>query len=302
MLNSATPSFALVTDRGLFGPTLFTAWGILRHLSRPGTLHFWGEGLTESEWQTVRKLSEQTNPAVTLQCRELDRAELADATSPTDHISGAAMGRLLIPSHISGRVLYIDGDTRVTRDLAPLFDLDIDGKPIAAVRDFVVSKWCARGLEGAPEKKQNRIDELRGLLGRDDISEYFNSGVLLLDCDAICADVTRLNAMQDVLRASACPWGDQDHLNNVFSGQVHLLNPAWNSSWSRTAQQRRQSKALGGGAEEIAAQPDAIIHFHGPNKPWKTLRRNPLSRRNRAAWFYRRDAAVLAKELSHFDS
>lgn len=286
------PQIVYVTDRGLIRPTLISAWSLLRHISVAPDIHIWGDGLTEDDWSGVARVI-ASHPDAKLHRLDLGADDMAGARRLSDHISAAAMGRLHIPAKLGGRVLYIDGDTIVTGDVAPLFDIDMRGQPLAAVRDYVVAKWQARGDLDKPRIRP-RVAELRRLMG-DDISGYFNSGVLLLDCDAIRAEPALLAAMGDVARASACPWGDQDHLNNVFAGRVHHLNAAWNDSWGRTPRQRRFSAAIGGTGDETAKRPSAIVHFHGPKKPWKAPRRDLWSQRARAAWRYRRDMADFLK-------
>ncbi|WP_210190876.1 glycosyltransferase family 8 protein [Brucella thiophenivorans] len=281
------PQIAFVTDRGFLKPTLVAMWGVLRHLSVPGIIHFWGDGLSDQDWEAVKRVA-MTNPSVSLRCLMLSADDLDGAKGPTEHISAASMGRLHIPTHISGRVLYIDGDTQVVGDVAPLFSLDLNSCPIGAVRDCVVAKWSVRSLK-VREKSMSRVRELQGLMAQSDISRYFNSGVLLLDTDAIRAEPELHQAMHDLVRASACPLGDQDHLNNVFRGRVHLLNPAYNSSWRQSGRQRRHIARLGGEVEERKPVPDIIIHFHGAEKPWKNPRRDLWKRRARAVWHYRRE-------------
>lgn len=282
-----TSRIVLVTDRGMFGPTLFTAWTLLRRLRGPGELHFWGDGLDPSDWGVVRAIG-NGNPAVTLHCLPLSAQDMAGSKGFRDHISAAAMGRLLIPSKLTGRVLYLDGDIRVTGDVSPLFSLDMQGKPIAAVRDYVVSKRCALGRDS----HRRRLATVREQLQDVDFPRYFNSGVLLIDTDAVRADSALLAAMQDVVRASTYDLGDQDHLNAVFTGKVHLLNPCYNSSWQRTGDQRQFAGKLGGDAAELARLPDALVHFHGARKPWKARRLDLWSRRARAVWAFRRELSL----------
>ncbi|TQS70284.1 lipopolysaccharide 3-alpha-galactosyltransferase [Rhodobacteraceae bacterium] len=284
------PRFVFVTDHGLFKPTLVSAWGVLRHLRGPGELHFWGDGLSENEWADVARVA-AINPSVTLHPLSLQGADLDGAKGPCGHISGASMGRLHIPSKLTGRVLYMDGDTCVTADLSPLFAKEQMTQPIAAVRDFVVAKWCARGIDSRA-RCASRVAELRALMQQDDLSAYFNSGVLLLDTDAIRAEPALLHQMQDVHAASACPWGDQDHLNRVFVNRVQLLNPAYNASWGRTDRQRKFARKLGAGEGETAPLANAIWHFHGPNKPWHKPRYDLWRQRARSVWQYRREWAA----------
>lgn len=212
------------------------------------------------------------------------------------YISAAAMGRLVIPQKLSGRVLYLDGDVRIVADLSPLFSVDMQGQPLAAVRDYVVSGWLAKGVVRG-HRNEIRLKELAQSMHGAEVSSYFNSGVLLLDTDAIAAEPELSDAMQDLERASKCSWGDQDHLNNVFAGRVRLLDPAYNSSWSRTSEQRRFIAKLGPAPSEVTNIPDAIIHFHGPRKPWKNARRDLWSRRARAVFSYRRELARFALEF-----
>lgn len=88
------PQIAFVTDRGFLKPTLVAMWGVLRHLSVPGIVHFWGNGLDEKDWDSVRRVAE-INPNVTLSCLALSALDLEAAKGPTEYITGTAMGRYI---------------------------------------------------------------------------------------------------------------------------------------------------------------------------------------------------------------
>lgn len=139
------PRIVLITDEGMLKPTLFTAWTMLRRFKGNAELHFWGYSLDDWQWESVAHVA-SCNPEVALRPLRLQAADLAGATPVGDYISEVAMGRLFIPSKLSGRVLYLDGDVRVTADLSPLFSLDMRGHPLAAVRDYVVSSWMEKGV------------------------------------------------------------------------------------------------------------------------------------------------------------
>lgn len=294
-LKPLRPRIVLVTDRNMLKPSLFTAWTLLQRFVGNAELHIWGDGLTDEDWSAVSRTC-SVNSNITLHPLQLSREELAGASPFGGYISAAAMGRLIIPSKLSGRVLYLDGDVRVTTDLSPIFSVDMQGQPLAAVRDYAVSSWLAKGV--APgHRNEARLAELEQFMHGTPVSSYFNSGVLLLDADAIVAESALCDAMKDLERASRYSLGDQDHLNNVFAGRVRLLDPAYNSSWSRTSKQREFITKLGPSRSEIETIPDAVIHFHGPKKPWKNARCNLWSRRGRAVYSYRRELAKFVRKF-----
>ena len=270
-----TLQVALITDSGLFRPTLFTMWSLLRHSSEPLKLHFWGDALSREEWQAVETVARDA-PGCALHPREITAEELAGAQSQAAHISAATMGRLFLPRHLSGRVLYLDGDVGVTGDVAPLRRVDLGGSPLGAVRDFMTAKRASREEPGAPP------------------ATYFNAGVLLMDCDALRRRPEGLDRLEDVAHASSLRMGDQDHLNQLYPGEAHLLNPAYNSSWGRTAAQRGFARKLGGEASETAELADVMVHFHGPKKPWKRARYDLWSQRARAVQAYRKQMRAYA--------
>ncbi len=284
---ATTPQICFVTDRTLLIPTLIATWTLLKRISRAPQIHFWGNGLTKADWEKVERVM-ATCPEAVLLPYQLDGDELTDARGPSasQHVSAAAMGRLFIPRKLTGRILYIDGDTQVTGDVAPLFDLDMGGKPLGAVRDFVMTKLARRG-HGRSARKRRMVERCQRLIGHDSVCSYVNSGVLLIDTDAIRANPALIAGMEDIVRASAYPLGDQDHINHVFSGQIAYLNPSWNASWGRAARQCLFAPQAHANTAETQNDAPRIVHFHGPRKPWKSARLDFWSARFRATQAYR---------------
>ncbi len=287
------PQVVLVTDQGFLRPTLVTLWGLLRHLSVPATVHFWGDQLTDNDWEKVRRVV-LTNPLATLKCLNLSDEDVGGEIKQDTRLTAAALGRLRIAEKLSGRVLYLDGDTHIKGDITPLFSTELNGCLIGAVRDYVIAKWSRRNLK-VSEKYAHRIATLQDLLGQKDLSKYFNSGVLLIDTDAIRQETSVYDAMRDIASAKIQSLADQDHLNKVFNGRTLMLIPAYNASWSRTSRQRRNSHALGADKDECTSLPDCIVHFHGTPKPWTGARKDLWKARGRAVWRYRRDLEIFRR-------
>lgn len=282
----ATPrpvKLVYVTDRGFLKPTLVSVWSLLRHLSGPAELHVWGVGLTPEDWRDVERVA-AVNPAATLICKDIGAGYLEQAQGPKDYISATTMGRLFIPRLIEGHALYIDGDTLVAGDVSPLFALDLGGALAGVVRDYSVSHW----LSGADAASDPRVAKLAGIMQGAPQTDYFNAGVLLLNCDAIRARQALLTAVEDVVAASACEHGDQDHLNALFRSEVVHLDLAWNASWGRLRRHRGYLAKTGAPTHGLLPGAPVILHYHGPEKPWRKPRWDVWSSRGRATLAYRR--------------
>lgn len=289
MVSRRPVKIAYVTDRGFLRPTLVSVWSLIRKLSVPAELHFWGNGLTADDWSDVARVVAQ-NPRVTLHTRDIGTGLLEGASGPMDYISAATMGRLFIPRAIDGHVLYIDGDTIVTRDVSPLFDLDLGAAHAGVVRNYTILQWLSDPA-AIPADSTTRLGEIRALMHPSPPEDYFNAGILLLNCDAIRNDAALLAQVEDVRVASAYPFGDQDHLNGLFRGNVRFLDIAWNLSWGRARKHRTIMRALGVAPNGLLHGRAGIIHFHGPKKPWKNRRKDFWSSRGRATLAYRRQLA-----------
>lgn len=157
----------------------------------------------------------------------------------------------VLPRTVS-RVLYIDSDTVVTEDVAPLFDLDMAGFPLMAVRD----------VDDAVELVRLRRDFPAARLGPS--AGYMNAGVLLMDLTT-WRDIGLAEQALDVLRlrGTDCPLLDQDAINIVAAEDWQPLPEKWNNQ-------------IFGKQQVFAALPDAagpcgILHYIGKSKPWKTL-------------------------------
>ena len=174
------------------------------------------------------------------------------------HLTPAMWYRLFLPDLLPdvGRVLYLDADTIAVDALAPLWATDLEGGMVAAVTN-VFDPWNA-GYE-------SRL----GLA-----KPYFNSGVLVMDLEAMRAQEARRRVL-DYARAhpEATPWGDQDPLNVVLGATRAELHPRWNCMNSFHLYPEDATAVFGRERYEEAVARPGIRHFEGPsvNKPWHLL-------------------------------
>lgn len=170
------------------------------------------------------------------------------------------------------RILYVDADTIVMDSLAPLAELELGDAYVAAVRNLFMPEHADRPAR----------------LGIPPGQVYFNSGVLLLNLDAIRRD----DCQRDLLELARSGderlvFPDQDALNLVLGPRMRELHPRWNAMnsvlvfpWAR--------ETFSGEAIEVARVNPAIRHYEGPgmSKPWHFLYGFP----HREAYFEHRRA------------
>lgn len=152
------------------------------------------------------------------------------------------------------RVLYLDVDTLVLDELAPLWDVDFGEALVGAVTN-VFEPWGERwpadlGL-GGPEA-------------------YFNSGVLLMNLAGMRAEGTAERLRRHAVEhADDLFWPDQDALNVILAGRRVVLHPRWNVM-NNVMLRDRAVEIFGADAVREARERPAIRHFEGPSvaKPW----------------------------------
>ncbi len=188
------------------------------------------------------------------------------------HVDAADLGRLpvarywtpdvylrylapdVLPASLE-RVLYLDCDLVVLDDIRPLWQTDLDGRALGAASDF---PWDPDGSDAAR----------RGALGIALDRPYVNSGVLLLDLGRWRRDAIAPRLF-DFAERHACDlvFPDQDALNAVLGGDIHLLDCRWNLQ-ARMIGLARKAFPDEFAATRHARRHPAILHYTTADKPW----------------------------------
>ena len=137
------------------------------------------------------------------------------------------------------KCVYIDSDTILRGDIGELFDLDLEGKAVAAMVDPKVE---------AIEEFRDYVEKAVGV----PFTEYTNSGVLVMDMKALrkMHYLSKLVELIDKYDADLVA-PDQDYMNVLLKGNIKHLSPNWNME---------PSENLPRGAK--------LVHFNLFNKPW----------------------------------
>lgn len=226
---------------------------ILNTRSSSRELTFWLLTATDVESRYRNLVEQQTRNAARvhwLTAAVPDNLPDGDHTIP--HVSQAMYLRLLLPQLIPTRVgafLYLDCDILCTGPLDALFDTNLEGRAIGAVRDAETRRLLDGG--GLPGLKD--YDWL------DPWALYFNSGVLLIDPDAWRSQRITETCHRYLRRhRDRARYADQDALNFAAYGNWRQLPATWNymMPW-------RLESAVGGRLTNAR-----ICHMAGDYKAW----------------------------------
>lgn len=215
-------------------------------------IYVFNQGLSDEWFREFNELAEQLDSE--LVNISLDQVTISPEWLTQDHISSAAYARYFIPQFVAEeRVLYLDSDLVVNRDLQPLFDIFLEGKLVAAVGDaggygfnsgvLLIDNraWKERQLQETFIKETDRI---MGLVQSGQM-EDFNG------------DQTVLNHVLDQ---------DWLALDKIYNLQVGHDLVAFYSGWN--------------GHFELDQEP-LIIHYTTFRKPWNS----EVSYRYRQLWW-----------------
>lgn len=210
-------------------------------------------------------ITEENKAALIRQTERFDNAEiifyninsLLDAVAPKfkTNWNRAIYGRLLLNKILDkydgiDRIIYLDSDIIVKAPITELFEMDMEGKCIAAVKD---------GDEVLRKRALNMEED----------SLYINSGVMVIDTarwveiDAGRRIIEYINSFSEELR-----YPDQDAINYVLNNEILYIPLEYNFFWmigDKDIPKMIKNLDLTYTADEIhyALHNAKIIHFAG---------------------------------------
>lgn len=174
---------------------------------------------------------------------------------------------------ITGKLVYIDWDTLITRDLGELFDMDLasEGYVLAAVN------------EASREERQHIRADWPEAAGN-----YFNNGIMLIDVDGWRReDASRKMREWYSANRMIAKFIDQDAINVILGAKTKRIPMRWNycdnwlrrfrkyAPWSKRWHIYEPREVLN------AILDPSVIHFYGGKKP------NVFTHRPERRRFYR---------------
>ena len=194
--------------------------------------------------------------------RELSGYELSTNNA---HISVETYYRFLIQQLMPDydKVLYLDSDIIITGDIAKLYDTDLQGNLLGAIRDIDF-------LGNLNVKRGKRMAYAKNVLKMKNPYDYFQAGVLVLNTKAMREHCT----IKQWLTYASNPnyiYNDQDVLNAHCEGKVLYLPWEWNvvhDCGGRVGNLFTQAPNDIYDAYMRSRSNPQIIHYAGYQKPW----------------------------------
>ena len=260
-MNDAEYPVALITDKNYVIPTAVAIQSLIRSFKRKERLIVCIIfcGVDEKDKRLFQKF---TRKNVEIRIIDYDAHNLTQYNEDGYYVTETALVKFCIPRLLPeyDRILYIDGDVLIQRDMTDIFKTDIDGYYAAAVEDMI-------GVIST------------GLHKKLGLRRYFNSGVLFLNARKFRED--RLEERLFAVKASHPEYWcmDQDVFNDVFSMKVLFLPQKWNLMMPNFFQKMEQSPdfsihdidAFFGssyGSMEAMEQDAYLLHLTNEKKPW----------------------------------
>ena len=205
-------------------------------------------------------------PNMNLRFTNVDR-ELAGYNLSTNnaHISVETYYRFLIQKVLPfyDKVLYLDSDIIINGDIAKLYNIDLQGKMLGAIRDIDF-------LANLNVKHGKRMGYAQTVLKMKNPYDYFQAGVLVLNTKAMREHYT----IEQWLTYASNPnfiYNDQDVLNAHCEGNVMYLPWEWNvvhDCGGRVGNLFTQAPNDIYDAYMKSRSNPQIIHYAGFQKPW----------------------------------
>ena len=265
---------AVSTDAKMFRPSLVTAMSAIEATPRPVTLHVLGLDLDDGHAAILERL-ERRFPGTRTRLHQLPEHLRDDWNkSGVKRHSPAMLATLLVPTLLEGRILYLDSDTLVCSDVGALFDIDLNGCHVAAVRDYERMLMLFECPMGSEQRRDDQYGPHAAIMAPHPASDFFNSGVVLFDCDSINAGPGLADTLADTGKIRN---DDSELLNRHLKGRVAHLNMSWNAIAGLYCRYPMLHGALARGTQ-MRSLPPKILHYYGVVKPWHSFSAEDMNR------------------------
>lgn len=250
---------AMATDNNYIYPTIIAMTSMLENKKESTNLDFYIMISGQVSEENRNRLNELTNiyKGCSVQLINL-RDKFSTAYAGAGNFQGAAYYRLILPSLLSeyDKILYLDGDIIVRKDLWDMYSMDLQDNYIAAVKDMAHQIWGGQ--------------DYAYKLGVRDTKQYINSGILIMNLKKMREDnmERKFSDLIPQLESRGLVYPDQDILNSTCYDKIKFMSPEYNTMQGLVFIDNTQG--IYDSQEWKRARTDpTIIHYSSGDKPWK---------------------------------
>ena len=203
---------AYITDDNYVMPTIVSINSAIMNKNESSIYKIFiiGVSINEENKKIINEfISKNINDKIYLSILHFNQHYDFDDTHP--YVTSAALFKFDIANILSDfdKVLYIDCDTIVLKDLAELFSININEYYAAAVKDFIANETLKQHFP----------------LG---VKDYFNSGVMLLNSKLLRDNNVKELLLDYKINKDRRHFMDQDCFNFIFNNKVKFIKPKYN--------------------------------------------------------------------------
>lgn len=247
-------------------------------------------GLTQERVRQIERMSRENISIRFFRVDEMVRPKEIERLHATPRFPKEACFRFLIPQLFRGKrkVLYMDCDVVVTRDVATLYETRLTADQYFGVVHDTFVRYSVEKGDGYYREELELAEP----------GDYFQSGIMLMNLTALERDgiVRKLKLAMQQTKDLRFP--DQDILNMVCAGHVRYLDGRWNVEYHVPLCAPDYGEVMT--PEEVAEyernyDDPWILHFCGSRKPWV----NPTYPLSEIFWKYARQSPFYEELLYH---
>lgn len=196
----------------------------------------------ENKDSILKQKTENSNIEFISLSKELDKIQ--DMFHLRDYYSKETYYRIFIPNLFPQykKVLYLDCDITVLKDVSELYNTSIHGYYVAAAVEEVMQTFEVFG---------NYVEKADGINRKD----YFNAGILLINCRRWRNKHIAERFVDLLNRYTFRVVQDEDYLNVLCKGNVKKISLGWNKTSYKN--------------EEFNDEELKLIHWKINWRPWK---------------------------------
>jgi lipopolysaccharide biosynthesis glycosyltransferase len=255
---------------------------------RPGqplVVYILDGGLSDGSKERLRRSWRAPNVSIEFLRPPVER--IADLKTE-NHLNLVTYLRLFMPSLLPlavERVIFLDADLLIRKDLTDLWHTDLGDAPIAAVNDYFTPYLNTHEAIGRPSICDKHPDKCHPVpnyreLGLNGTAPYFNAGVMVVNLrkwrkmDVLHKAVELVRENWEHVR-----YCDQYALNILFSEKWKRLDARWNQNSNLWAWRDRSDGAFDQDLYRLLRNDPWIIHFTWISKPWHYGCTHPYTRK-----------------------